>query len=183
MLDEKKIISISGTHGTGKSTLAYSLCTRLKHIGKNVRVLDEIARKCPFPINQEGTRQSQVWMICEQIVCEMELIKQGYDYIIVDRSIMDPYAYGRVLNVISENFEVEVITDHIAYYYNKIYIPDKDKCDYQFYDGIREIEDQDFRNNVYYQLLEAYDKFGINYKIIEHPTEVYREMDVEWVNV
>lgn len=179
---DKKIIALSSTHGTGKSTLAYSLCARLKHIGKNVVVLDELARRCPFPINRNGEHKSQVWMICRQIVYELELINSDFQYIIVDRSVLDPYIYGRVLGCLPDDFSLGLITDHIRRYYHKIYVPHKDHFDHQHDDGIRDMNPE-FRNNVYNKLVEVYKELDLDHKIVEHSSEVFRDLDVEWVNI
>ena len=53
-------VAFIGTHGVGKTTLAYGLAMRLKQLGANVGFLEEVARRCPFPINEETSLQAQV---------------------------------------------------------------------------------------------------------------------------
>ncbi|MFH1637485.1 MAG: hypothetical protein ABIB71_03610 [Candidatus Woesearchaeota archaeon] len=43
-------IAIIGTHGTLKSTLAFYLCGELKEKGKNVELIQELVRKCPYEV-------------------------------------------------------------------------------------------------------------------------------------
>ncbi|MFW6282422.1 MAG: hypothetical protein ACOC1P_00005, partial [Minisyncoccales bacterium] len=65
-------IAFLGTHGTGKTTLAHDLVTKLKKQGIDAGFLSEIARKCPFPLNEERTKKSQIWIILNQIIAEIE---------------------------------------------------------------------------------------------------------------
>ena len=54
-------IGISGTHGTGKSFLVYELANKYKldYPNKEVTVITEVARQCPFEINQGASLQAQ----------------------------------------------------------------------------------------------------------------------------
>ena len=54
-------IGISGTHGTGKSFLVYELANKYKldYPNKEITVITEVARQCPFEINQGASLQAQ----------------------------------------------------------------------------------------------------------------------------
>jgi thymidylate kinase len=85
-------IAFIGTHGVGKTTLAYELCNELKKQHLDVGFIDEIARRCPFPINEETSLEAQTWILATTISRELELGKI-YPNIICDRSVLDNYVY------------------------------------------------------------------------------------------
>ena len=85
-------VAFIGTHGVGKTTLAYGLAMRLKQLGANVGFLEEVARRCPFPINEETSLQAQTWIMMETIRREIELEKI-YTEVVCDRSVIDNYCY------------------------------------------------------------------------------------------
>jgi len=85
-------IAFIGTHGIGKTTLAYELCNELKKQDLDVGFIDEIARRCPFPINEATSLEAQTWILATSIARELELNKI-YPNIICDRSVLDNYVY------------------------------------------------------------------------------------------
>jgi thymidylate kinase len=85
-------IAFIGTHGIGKTTLAYELCNELKKQDLDVGFIDEIARRCPFPINETTSLEAQTWILATSIARELELGKI-YPNIICDRSVLDNYVY------------------------------------------------------------------------------------------
>ena len=179
----KKIIAFSSTHGTGKSSLAYMLAAKMKLAGHNVIVLDELARRCPFPINKDPDERTQIWLITKQIAEELELIDK-VDYLIVDRGIMDSLCYDKVVaktvdSAIMCESLFSYILQHIEKYYKIIYVPDKDSFNFQMDDGIRDMETQ-FRDEVYYTMTKLYGRYKdrIPYKIIHKVEEVYADLGV-----
>lgn len=85
-------IAFIGTHGIGKTTLTYELCTRLKKLDMDVGYIEELARRCPFPINEGTSLEAQTWILTMTITKEIEFTKV-YQHIICDRSALDNYAY------------------------------------------------------------------------------------------
>jgi len=85
-------VAFIGTHGVGKTTLAYGLAMRLKKLGANVGFLEEVARRCPFPINEGTSLEAQTWILMETIRREIELC-QIYGEVVCDRSVVDNYCY------------------------------------------------------------------------------------------
>lgn len=85
-------IAFIGTHGVGKTTLAFGMASQLKQLGANVGFLEEVARRCPFPINQDTSLEAQTWILVETIRREIELSKI-YPEIVCDRSVLDNYCY------------------------------------------------------------------------------------------
>lgn len=85
-------VAFIGTHGVGKTTLAYGLAMRLKQLGANVGFLEEVARRCPLPINESTSLEAQTWILMETIRREIEL-EQLYTEVVCDRSVVDNYCY------------------------------------------------------------------------------------------
>jgi thymidylate kinase len=85
-------IAFIGTHGIGKTTLTYELCTRLKKQDLDVGFIEELARRCPFPINEGTSLEAQTWILTMTITKEIEHTKV-YEHIICDRAVLDNYAY------------------------------------------------------------------------------------------
>ncbi len=91
-------IGIVGTHGIGKTTLAYSLASQVKRKGQNATVVNEVVRRCPFPLNDGFTVNGAVWTVCAQVREELEAVSEGSNIIICDRSALDPIFYLQALN-------------------------------------------------------------------------------------
>lgn len=85
-------IALVGTHGVGKTTIAYELAGLIKRKGKAVELITEIARECPFPLNDLGTSQAYQWIIARQIQVEIEKSSRA-EILICDRSVLDNFAY------------------------------------------------------------------------------------------
>jgi nicotinamide riboside kinase len=85
-------VALVGTHGIGKTTIAYELAGIIKRRGNTVELLTEIARECPFPLNEQATREAYHWIIARQIQLEIEKSTRA-DVLICDRSVLDNFAY------------------------------------------------------------------------------------------
>jgi thymidylate kinase len=91
-------IAITGTHGTGKSTLSYSLAAYYKQQGRNVKIIQEVARTCPFPINKGMTREAAKWIYLEHFKKELEA-QSKHEIVIGDRSVYDSFAYAKYFHL------------------------------------------------------------------------------------
>lgn len=171
----KKVIAISATHGCGKTTLVYSLAARLKKQGKNVVVLNELARECPFAINQEGEDRTQIWLLAKQITRELELMDR-YDYVIVDRSMFDAFAYAGFLTDGSWQFDklYFYIVAHIKKYYKATYLLNPDTFNFNVEDGVRDT-DNHFRNTIHENLLMLFNTSKLDYKLAKNEEDIYRD--------
>ena len=89
-------IGIMGTHGAGNTIFALSMAVNLKkkHPAENVGMLTEVARQCPFPINENTTRDSQLWIFHMQIPAEIEMLAKN-EILVCDRTILDSLAYAQ----------------------------------------------------------------------------------------
>jgi len=174
----KNIIAISGTQGTGKSYLAYRLCTYLRKLGNNVIVFDELARECPFPINKEADDVTQIWLATTQVARELEKIDK-YDYIVVDRSVLDSFAYGLYLasshNDVIFSYLKEYLVRHIKKYYLRLYLLDPIAFNFNIEDGVRDT-DPVFRIAVHNILVDLYTASNIDFKIILDEFEVFSDI-------
>ena len=85
-------VALVGTHGVNKTTIAYELAGVLKRKGHTVELLTEIARECPFPLNEEATREAYQWIIAKQVQLEIEKSARA-DVLVCDRAVLDNFAY------------------------------------------------------------------------------------------
>jgi nicotinamide riboside kinase len=85
-------IAIIGSHGCGKTALAFSLCTELQKRGHRVELVVEMARHSPFPINAATSVAGQLWILHRHIAAELEASVRA-DAVVCDRSVLDNYAY------------------------------------------------------------------------------------------
>ncbi len=173
---DKKIIAVSATHGCGKTTIVYSIATFLKKLGKNVAIINELARESPFPINREADDRTQAWISTKQVTKEIEKMDR-YDYIIVDRSVLDSVCYGRVvgkpdwISLLQANY----LSEHIKKYYKAIYLLDPNFFSWNVVDGVRDTDDT-FRSSVNDAMLEIFEEYKIPYKLIRSSDEIYTDL-------
>jgi nicotinamide riboside kinase len=85
-------VALVGTHGVGKTTVAYELGGAIKRRGCTVELLTEIARECPFALNDQASREAHQWIIARQIQLEIEKRLRA-QILICDRSVLDNFAY------------------------------------------------------------------------------------------
>jgi hypothetical protein len=85
-------VALVGTHGVNKTTIAYELAGVLKRRGKTVELLTEIARECPFPLNERASREAYQWIIARQVQLEIEKSPRA-DILVCDRAVLDNFAY------------------------------------------------------------------------------------------
>jgi hypothetical protein len=85
-------LALIGTHGVGKTTLAYEICSLLKKGDHNVELVTEVARRSPFPVNEGTTLESQLWILHAQIASELDAASRA-PHLICDRAVVDNYCY------------------------------------------------------------------------------------------
>jgi len=84
-------LALIGTHGVGKTTLAFETCALLKKADYNVELVTEVARRSPFPVNEGTTLEGQLWILHAQIAAELDAARAPH--VICDRSVLDNYCY------------------------------------------------------------------------------------------
>lgn len=90
-----KRIAITGTHGVGKTSLAYALTDSLKDL--RVTLSSQIARtliKNGYPLGREATAESYIQYVIAQLRAEQ--LAEECDLFISDRTLLDPLAYALV---------------------------------------------------------------------------------------
>ena len=98
-------VALVGTHGVNKTTIAYELAGVLKRRGKAVELLTEIARECPFPLNEQGVAEAYHWIIARQIQLELEKQPRA-EVLVCDRAVLDNFAYyARRFDCLTEECE------------------------------------------------------------------------------
>jgi hypothetical protein len=85
-------VALVGTHGVNKTTIAYELAGVMKRRGHRVELLTEIARECPFPLNERATREAYQWIIARQVQMELEKSARA-EVLVCDRAVLDNFAY------------------------------------------------------------------------------------------
>lgn len=85
-------VAFIGTHGVGKTTLCYDLVALLKRRGINADMVKEVARLSPLAINQQTSREAQIWILMTQVAEEIRSAAQ-HELVVCDRSVLDNYAY------------------------------------------------------------------------------------------
>ena len=88
-------IAITGTQGTGKTSIINTLHGICRSQHKKTILVTEVADDCPFQINENATPKAQEWIFHEQMRRELAAHNADPDIIISDRSIMDNIVYFR----------------------------------------------------------------------------------------
>lgn len=147
-------IGLVSTHGTGKTALAAIVEGELKRRNVEVTVLREMAteaKKLGLSINQETTKDSQLWILHRQFAQEIEYSKGGpgnpkYDAIICDRG-PDNYCYLE-RRFGEDKYALSMTLGHLEKYpFSKLYLlPIVDNTEIK-YNGVRDIK-ADFQEDM-----------------------------------
>lgn len=90
-------IGVTGTHSTGKSSFIGIISNCLKERNVNFKTVSDLAAKAKtkgFPILQNHTEESTLWLVTYGMSLELELSLKN-DVLIVDRPIIDAIGYFR----------------------------------------------------------------------------------------
>jgi len=158
-------IAIIGTHGTGKTTLAYQICAEAKKRGKNAVIINETARSCPFPINEGSSLDGFIWMTGTQLAKEQLAVAHKSNFIVCDRSVMDHVAYVPQQYACGKTYEYFALACSAWMdTYNKIFWVQPSKSVEIFHDGIRCV-DPKFQKAIHYRFQEILSKLPCYSKI------------------
>jgi len=151
------IIAYSGSHGTGKTTSAFNQAMHFKynHPDKSVSTMTDQEALCPFPINQAGTTESQLWIFSNHIRQEL-ILSRRFDVLVTDRTIVDVIAYTYALGFDALACGMMAIAESYMSMYAEIRVNLIQYHQHCFNDGIRDAEDLQFRQDVEDILLDLY---------------------------
>jgi thymidylate kinase len=148
-----KLIAITGTHGTGKTTLSFQMAAEYKKMGANVKIIQEVARSCPFPLNADMTRETALWIYHEHSKKELEACRD-HDIVICDRTSFDSFVYAEVLQL--ENIWREKKTAYMNLaFYSLLYFVRPDENSTPKEDGVRstDLKFQSEIDSIFYKYL------------------------------
>lgn len=66
-------------------------------MGLKTELVEETARMCPYPLDDKADFKTQDWITRKQMALEHEAKAREPDFIICDRSILDPLIYSKFL--------------------------------------------------------------------------------------
>lgn len=93
-MSKKLKIAFVGSQCSAKTTTLLHVMAELKFSGfGDVAMVEELARKYPYPINQCGGIEAQTWIMLHQILAEQQLCRK-YSVVLSDRSVVDPFIYA-----------------------------------------------------------------------------------------
>jgi hypothetical protein len=85
-------LAVIGTHGVGKTTLAYEICSLLKKADHNVELVSDVARRSHFALDEGTTLDAHLWLVHTQIARELDAASRA-PHLICDRAALDNYSY------------------------------------------------------------------------------------------
>lgn len=159
-------VAIAGSHGVGKTTLAYSLADHYNSY--EVTLNTQIARsliKRGYPLGKDATAESYVQYIIAQLSAE-----QGAahcDLFISDRTLLDPLSYA----IVNSNNIDSTVPQSIIEMLKRIWLLELQQYDLYVFvpiefsmqkDGVRP-EGDDYRVSVEEQMLLLLDENHVNY--------------------
>ncbi|MEO8277353.1 MAG: AAA family ATPase [Thermoanaerobaculia bacterium] len=116
-------VAFIGSHGVGKTTLCYGLAARLKRRDLALDIVNEVARRCPLPINAETTADAQRWILHTQIAEEI-VATARYPLVLCDRSLLDNYVYFLLAAGAGSDQALDrLVSSWLASYELLVYVP------------------------------------------------------------
>lgn len=153
----KRVISYTGSHGTGKSTAASQTYHGLKMLQPtaSVRLFCDLEADCPFPINTNTTEEAQLWIFSNKIQAELFALSK-FDILVTDRTIVDAIAYTYCAGFQDLACAMLGLAEQHVGHYTEINFKQIEQNPFCFPDGIRDAEAADFRLEVEKILKEMY---------------------------
>ena len=158
-------VAIAGSHGVGKTTLAYSLANHFTSL--EVILNTQLARsliKKGYPLGKEASVESYVQYIIAQLRSEQEA--EQCDLFISDRTLLDPLSYAMVNSKMGS-----AVPQSIIEMIKHIWILELQQYDLYIFvpiefsmqkDGVRP-EGDDYRVSVEEQMISLLDENHVNY--------------------
>ena len=137
-------VAFIGSHGIRKTTAVHGFANAMQRAGRAVEHGREVVRDNPLGINESATGEAQLWVIVSQIRQELRLA-QNAEVLVLDRGVMDNYAYYLRANGGVDPFDVGPLVSRWSETYEMVVRlrPDIGLRD----DGVRSTSDE-FRNEI-----------------------------------
>jgi hypothetical protein len=173
-------ILISGAFSAGKTTTKFKLIEALRqlNIGRFIGV-DEVARRCPLPLNRQQTSEATSWLICSQICSELEASSDAGSHQICDRGIPDIWSHyldGTFSNNTGGELSSEMasLAKMWAKSYDLVLFCPVDERIEIATDGLRVLENS-YRTQMETLVLRAFDELNIRH--LELPKDIDGRID------
>ncbi|MBI4152666.1 ATP-binding protein [Candidatus Woesearchaeota archaeon] len=180
-------ISLSSTQGTGKTTLATLVAGELKRRNVEARALAEmstLARERGLPINEQTTREAQLWILhsqfAEELAYQTRTTPPLYDVIICDRGV-DNYCYLQ-RRFGEDEYALRMTLGHLQHFpYDQIYVlPIVDDA-LKSGEGIRST-DPEFQREMDTAIRGFFQDHNIPYRALPQPA-AEDQFRTEWVKI
>ena len=137
-------VAFIGSHGIRKTTAVHAFASTMQRAGRSVEHGREVVRDNPLGINEGATGEAQLWVLVSQIRQELQL-SQNAEVLVLDRGVMDNYAYYRRSCGGDDPFDVEPLVRRWSSTYDMVVrlLPDVALRD----DGVRSTSDT-FRDEI-----------------------------------
>jgi predicted ATPase len=86
-------VIVTGAFSTGKTSLVDALEPALLARGLSVLRLEDVARTCPFPLNEGQTDEASAWLATTQVSRELQAAAASPDIVLCDRGVPDILAH------------------------------------------------------------------------------------------
>ncbi len=155
-------ISFTGTHGTGKSTAVFDLAKQMKieNPNKTVGIFMENAKHSPLGFNKDKPKETQLWIFCNQLQSEIALATK-YDILITDRTIFDSVAYTYYFGFKELGDALFKTGREFIHTYDKIIFKSIKNNNHLHSDGVRDINDDEYRQGIERELTHIYAELKI----------------------
>ncbi len=137
-------VAFIGSHGIRKTTAVHAFANTMQRAGRSVEHGREVVRDNPLAINESATGESQLWVLVSQVRQELQLSRFA-DVLVLDRGVMDNYAYYLRANGGDDPFDVGPLVAKWSLTYDMVVRlrPDIDLRE----DGVRSTSDA-FRDDI-----------------------------------
>ncbi|TGA73269.1 hypothetical protein VFES401_00720 [Aliivibrio fischeri] len=162
-------VGIAGTHSTGKSTFIQEIKKKAEEQDISVIQIGDSATKCRdkgFPILEDHTFESTLWIIVSVIQAELEAELKA-DLILIDRPVLDALGY---LEAALEFQKKNLTSKQKEYLYNLVkshsYRYDlllKTTLDESIPIGEGRPENMNFRRNAALKIDSVFENLGVSY--------------------